>query len=154
MAIVPDQLDFGQLVSGYSVNRTVRLSETMTDRFRVESVDVGQLPVKHLITQKQNAEGLSDYLLRFTLLPDDVVPGRHAAVITIKTNSRLVPGVRIPIRFHVESQLRTDHQTPLADLQSIVVAGGVSGREVDASFRRSSAEYSTPSFPSLLGVLQ
>ncbi len=105
MAIVPAELDFGPVSRGETVTRMLRLSEVDNDRFNVKSVDVGALPVSHTLDEKQNADGLRDHYVRLRLTPTEIHFGEHAGTITVATDSRQLPFVKVPIKFKVRSNL-------------------------------------------------
>lgn len=67
MKITPKAVDFGVVVPGSSISRTVLLTEVPTDRFSILTVDTGSLPITWKTEESKDNNGLSSYLLRLGL---------------------------------------------------------------------------------------
>ena len=106
MKITPKAVDFGVVVPGSSISRTVLLTEVPTDRFSILTVDTGSLPITWKTEESKDNNGLSSYLLRLGLNVAQAAPTRHEGAIVVTTNSISRPRVAIPIAFHVAPYVR------------------------------------------------
>jgi hypothetical protein len=101
MKVVPRALSFGTVVPGRPVTQTFLMEETTTDRFTIRRVEPGTLPVAHQVKVSEDHHGLRVYQVRCTLRVDESASGRHAEVLSVKTDSRLYPNVSIPVTYEV-----------------------------------------------------
>ena len=103
MRVVPESLDFGAIVPGEAVSRTVTLSEVPTDRFSVERLDVGELPIRHRLAFYKKISGLRVYRIRCDLKPGPCTAGRYSGSLVVVTSSEQLPQVDIPVKYEVLS---------------------------------------------------
>jgi hypothetical protein len=105
MHVVPERLDFGTIVPGETVSRTVTLSEVSTDRFTVQAVDVGDLCLSSAFESYEEDDGLVVYRIGLTLAPEEAAAGSHAGMVVVATDSQQLPRVEIPVRYQVPSRV-------------------------------------------------
>lgn len=106
MRLAPTDLDFGIVIPGERYTRSLRLNEVPTDRFALQAVDVGELPLSHEISRTTDSDGLNVYRVQLELEVDDVASGTRQGAIQLMTDSRFRPEVPIPVRFEVPPPVR------------------------------------------------
>lgn len=104
MEVSPGQLDFGAVASGEVVERRVRLSEVLTDRFVVTDVDVEELPIEHAFDSRNSQGDLRDWIITLSLCSAEE-PGAHEGAVVIHTSSELMPDVAVPVSYTVASRV-------------------------------------------------
>jgi hypothetical protein len=110
LAVVPSVLDFGTVRAGTDIKRHLRISESAHDRFAIKSIDTGNIPLEYSMSTRQNAEGLRDYILNFTLSQKDDSTPENARLVTVHTDSHLNPEVKVPIAYRVLADLQVSPQ--------------------------------------------
>lgn len=107
LEVVPTGLDFGLVVPGEEVTRTVMLKEVPTDRFSISKVDVGDLPLTWTKQESTALDGMEHYQfdLKFTLA-DEKIEGEQQGEIVFTTDSRQRPQVRIPVVYEATPLVR------------------------------------------------
>ena len=111
MSVTPGAVDFGTLRNEDSpIGRSVRLAQTIHDRFQVTEVTSRELPITATIQpEKAGSQGLDQdsYRIALTLDPSTLSPGVHQSIVEITTTSRFRRTVEVPVacrlRFHVEA---------------------------------------------------
>lgn len=113
MSVVPERLDFGATRwDSPKVSRTVVLSGSSHDRFRVVDVSIDDLP----ITSSIGADGGANYdadldagaektVISFTLDPSGLDPGTFESRARITTTSLFRPVVELPIRLTIRPRV-------------------------------------------------
>jgi len=106
--LMPGSVEFGEVLQDNedSVVHSVRIIEQMTDRFDVESVSVGNLPLKYsVIPPKGTRPG--EWLLKLRIQPESVTSkvGTHHGVVRITTTSKYFAVLELPIRYVIPSRL-------------------------------------------------
>ena len=105
--ITPSRVDFGMVVPGKSYSRTLRLVELPTDRFVLEGVDAGSLPMTCEIEEVDNANGLRAYRLHLNLsVEQSETAGEHVSELLLALDGHAREQVKIPVRFEVESSVK------------------------------------------------
>ncbi len=105
MKVVPAWLDFGKIMPGETVSRTVTLSEVPTDRFTVQGVDTGDPCLGSAVESYQKDDGLIVYRIGFKLAPGESRAGSHTGTVVVATDSQQLPRVEIPVRYQVPSHV-------------------------------------------------
>ena len=108
MEVIPTSLDFGLVVPGEEVVRTVMLKEVPTDRFTISKIDFGQLPLTFAKQEEITLDGLKFYRTELTFaLVDDKIEGKQSETVEFATDSKQFPNVRIPVIYEVASIIQT-----------------------------------------------
>lgn len=114
MIVSPNELDFGTIAPSNEhekPSRTVRLVEVPTDRFRMEGIGVGTLPIEYAVSESKTPDGMTSYRLTLALNAKDSQAGEHSGTIQVKTNSTLRPTVSIPVRFRIKPRVTAVPET-------------------------------------------
>ncbi|MES2791883.1 MAG: DUF1573 domain-containing protein [Planctomycetota bacterium] len=98
MQVVPDSLDFGNLAAKASVTRTVRLTETPLDQFKIIDVDTGSVFIKSNVSHAEPQARERDHVVKFEMVPGAVKDEYYQGVIRIKTSSIFRPTIEIPFK--------------------------------------------------------
>ena len=108
MQFSPSMLDFGRVRNGVEAVRRLRISETSSDRFRIVDIGVAGLPLEHRLTVRNKGDSTDrhDYEVEFTLNDKSSEFGAHQGLLKIVTDSRLLKTYTIPVKYHVESNIR------------------------------------------------
>lgn len=106
MVVIPRVVEFGVLSPGRPCSRTLMLREVATDRFVVQDIDPGDLPVKHQIETETGEDGLAAYRVRLELEVGKEYSGQYTRNITLNTNSVVHSKLVVPVRFSVPPQVR------------------------------------------------
>ena len=97
----PKELDFGEMLpDAVGKKRKVIFKEVSSDRFRIASVDCGDLPLRCTITEfSQTGSSMSSYELSFCYTPMESgrAPEFSGEVIVVTTSPRM-PKIRIPVK--------------------------------------------------------
>lgn len=107
MQIVPTSLDLGSIRRSGRAKATIRLSEVPTDRFHVRSVEGDGLPL-HFDIERTAAGSLATYLVHVAVDTAGLAKGSHAGIIRIRTNSRFLPVVQVPLRLSVAPEVQAE----------------------------------------------
>ena len=97
----PKDLDFGEILpNAASRIRTVTLREVSSDRFRIMSVDCGELPLScEILVSRQTGSNMSSYDLSFCCARDQPGQGSEfSGEIIVLTTSARMPKIRIPVK--------------------------------------------------------
>ena len=105
MQIVPSTVDFGAIGSVGSVSRTVRLTESPSDRFVLQRVDTGTLPLHCTIDGTKAVDGLSTYRVHCVLDPVGLKPDTYEGALHFLTDRKLGPDLYLPVTFRVTSPI-------------------------------------------------
>ncbi len=106
MEVTPTRLDFGQVVPGIASVRTVSLREKPADRFVLQQIDPGKLPIGHNVEMTKDKDGLATYRVHLELKVDETWSGEHREELKLTTDSRVRPEVTIPVVFRIEPPVR------------------------------------------------
>lgn len=101
MKVTPERLDFGRVVPGKSYSRVVRLEEVPTDRFVLQGVDPGGLPMRHEIREVRGKDGLMAYVIHLNLVAPEGKPGKKADKLTLATDSHVRSQVIVPVQYEI-----------------------------------------------------
>lgn len=103
MVVAPREVDFGNVRRGEPVTRVIRLTESATDRFRIQNVKVPAALIDHTVSTEQTSTGFANYRVQLQLTADgSTATGSHEYTVHILTDSELRPVVSIPIRYTVK----------------------------------------------------
>lgn len=103
-SITPTSLDFGVVAAGKPYSRELSLSEVATDRFTLNAIEVGDLPMTYAVTETRDKHGYRTYHIECVLTTeaaDTKVRDKQNASIRLRTDSRFEPELLIPITFQL-----------------------------------------------------
>lgn len=117
MEVSPEKLDFGLLAPGELCSRVACLREATTDRFVLENMDSGSLPISHKIERVKDKDGLSTYHIHLELRAETELTGKRQGKIILTTNSVVRPVVTIPVEYRIAP--------PIQAIPSVVSLGTI-----------------------------
>jgi hypothetical protein len=107
MEVTPGSLDFGIVNPGEEDSRVIVLKEVPTDRFSISKIEVGSLPLKTTIHEMVAVDGMNHYQIDlYFKLMDENIEGKREDFITITTDSRQFPQMKIPVIYEASSSIR------------------------------------------------
>jgi hypothetical protein len=98
---MPRNLDFGRVYRDHPAEMTVRLTEAAADKYQIQSINVGTLPIT--FATERRAEG---HLVHMHLNVLGLSTGDHSGVVHITNTSRWRPNVELPVHFSVASEIK------------------------------------------------
>jgi hypothetical protein len=113
--VSPKSLDFGTVLPGRAYSRSITIHEVPTERFAIQKIVCGNVPMEWKIDESRDSLGYRIYIVTCNLIPAEAADGRQEGVLTITTNSRFAPSVVVPVSFEV---------APLVTLRPSVIALG------------------------------
>jgi hypothetical protein len=111
MNVSPRTLNFGKIIPNEKIERTVTLQEVPTDRFKIEKIEAGNLPISTRVETEIEKTGLNFYKLKMQLSVSKnskvfQTLGSHEDIIIIRTDSRIYPQIVIPIVYEIPPVIR------------------------------------------------
>ena len=111
MEVRSSELNFGTILPGQRVDRVVVLKEVPTDRFKIEKIEVGVIPVSFSTETIEEADKLNLYRTRVSFLAEEnaalfQTPGKQTGKIIFYTDSHQYPEVVIPVVFEIPPAIR------------------------------------------------
>jgi hypothetical protein len=99
---IPRGLDFGLVFRDQPAKLSIRLTESVADKYEIRSVDVGKLPITCTTERTRTNDG---YVMHCRLDPSNLSSGEHRGIVRVVNSSRRRPVVEIPVRFGVASEI-------------------------------------------------
>ncbi len=99
LSVVPSAVDFETVTVGSTSQRTVRLREVESVRFKILDVDTGNLPLRHSIATDFDSRGFATYTLTFELKPTVETHRKEHGLCLISTSNRVQPEARIAVSY-------------------------------------------------------
>jgi len=100
------ELPFTPVRQGETATGEFRLSEVKTDRFQVQSLDAGRDAMSFKIDTEARGNGLNRYKVRCEWDTGSLDPGTHGGKITIRTTSKWMPELELPVKVIVQPNVR------------------------------------------------